>query len=252
MFLTESRINLVLYRDGWGEAKWTRVEETAIKSRVLEEGWETVVIVKLDGNSKLPMWIPPIYIYVNFEKFGLEGTANIVEQKVLEKGGKTRVESLHDYAARKKKELQTKKDIKQYLENSIEAVHDAEEEVNSLFSKCESEWTRIKELGSPISFGKIKKDHRYIEITSKGYHLNFLWENNTVNSLYRSSLLVRIYFEPSFSERPYQEAASSSYNFSLNQIKERGWTDSNQKFFRTSELVDIWTKELIEIAENEG
>jgi hypothetical protein len=32
VFRTEARVVVVLYRENWGKTKWTRVEETAIKS----------------------------------------------------------------------------------------------------------------------------------------------------------------------------------------------------------------------------
>ena len=32
-FRDESRLNVVLYRDGWGESPWTRLEQTAITDR---------------------------------------------------------------------------------------------------------------------------------------------------------------------------------------------------------------------------
>ena len=38
VFRRDARIVAVLYRDGWGKTKWTRVEEQAIKSRFLDWG----------------------------------------------------------------------------------------------------------------------------------------------------------------------------------------------------------------------
>ncbi len=40
VFRREARIVVVLYRESWGNTKWTRIEETAIKSRQFDEGFK--------------------------------------------------------------------------------------------------------------------------------------------------------------------------------------------------------------------
>src|SRR4051812_15063041 len=42
---------VVLFRAGYGQTRWTRIEETAIKSRVLEIGAQTVLLLSLDGTK---------------------------------------------------------------------------------------------------------------------------------------------------------------------------------------------------------
>ncbi len=51
VFGEESRIVPVLCRQGWGETKWTRVEENAIRARGFEEGHDFVLLVKLDATD---------------------------------------------------------------------------------------------------------------------------------------------------------------------------------------------------------
>ncbi len=36
VFRRDTRLSVVLFRNGWGETEWTAFEETAIKSRALE------------------------------------------------------------------------------------------------------------------------------------------------------------------------------------------------------------------------
>src|SRR3977135_1846030 len=47
-FLSQSRLIVVLYRDGWGKTRWTSVEELAIKERVFNGHWKSLLFVMLD------------------------------------------------------------------------------------------------------------------------------------------------------------------------------------------------------------
>ena len=56
-FLT-ARVLVVLYRPPWGETPWTRVEQTAIAERCLNDGWDHLLFVVLDSTSAVPKWVP--------------------------------------------------------------------------------------------------------------------------------------------------------------------------------------------------
>lgn len=53
VFRDDSRIQAVLYRDGWGATPWTRVEAMAIRDKCLSDGFDNLVFVRLD-DSELP------------------------------------------------------------------------------------------------------------------------------------------------------------------------------------------------------
>src|SRR3989338_10822806 len=44
-FYEQSRLVVVLYKSGWGETPWTRVEEAAIKDRCLKMGWNGLLFI---------------------------------------------------------------------------------------------------------------------------------------------------------------------------------------------------------------
>ncbi len=84
VFYEQSRIVVVLFRDGWGQTPWTRIEETAIKNRAFDKSWEFLLLVNLDPKSSLPTWIPKTYIWLDFERYKGEGAAAVIEHKVKE------------------------------------------------------------------------------------------------------------------------------------------------------------------------
>ena len=57
VFGTEARTVFVLYRKGWGETPWTRIEETAIRNRAFEEGYDFVLFAPMDKPTTVPKWL---------------------------------------------------------------------------------------------------------------------------------------------------------------------------------------------------
>jgi hypothetical protein len=69
-FLSQSRLVVVLYRDGWGDTRWTRVEEMAIKDRAFNGGWKSLLFVILDDTSTPPSWLPETHIRLHYAHYG--------------------------------------------------------------------------------------------------------------------------------------------------------------------------------------
>ena len=44
----DARVVVVLFRAPWGETPWTRVEQTAMTDRALQEGWDFILFVMLN------------------------------------------------------------------------------------------------------------------------------------------------------------------------------------------------------------
>ena len=56
-FRTKSLLNVVLYRDGWGDTPWTRIEQTGIQEAFLSRGWDSLLFVTIDEQSTPPKWV---------------------------------------------------------------------------------------------------------------------------------------------------------------------------------------------------
>jgi hypothetical protein len=133
VFGEESRIAVVLHREGWGQTKWTRVEENAIRARGFEQGHEFVLLVKLDSASA-PVWLPPTRIYLGFDRYGIDGVASVIEARVQAAGGVVHAESIANYAARISHDLNFENKRRQFL-SSETGVEIARSEVVALFGE---------------------------------------------------------------------------------------------------------------------
>jgi len=79
-FREEARLVVVLYRAGWGETKWTRIEQSAIRARGFEHGYDFAKFIPLEQPAKLPAWLPPTQIYIGLKRFGIDGAAAVIAE----------------------------------------------------------------------------------------------------------------------------------------------------------------------------
>lgn len=98
-FLSNSRLVVVLYRDGWGKTKWTAVEEMAIKERVFDGGWDSLLFVMLDDKSTRPGWLPNTHIRLNYESYG-NSLIGAIKMRAQELGSSLKVETATERARR--------------------------------------------------------------------------------------------------------------------------------------------------------
>lgn len=100
VFGKDARLVIVLYRPSWGSTKWTRIEETAIRNRAFEEGYDFVTFMPLETPCEMPRWLPKSQIWIDYPRWGDEGTAAIIENRAQQLGGIVREESVEDRAER--------------------------------------------------------------------------------------------------------------------------------------------------------
>jgi hypothetical protein len=84
----DSRVAVVIFDDPWGATPWTRVEETAIKERCLDQGWDGLMFVQVSKTATLPKWLPRTNVRFSLEDYGIDGLAGAVKAQVQRLGGK--------------------------------------------------------------------------------------------------------------------------------------------------------------------
>ncbi|MBA4376980.1 MAG: hypothetical protein C0401_12530 [Anaerolinea sp.] len=92
-FRSESRMVVVLYRDGWGSTPWTRIEEGAITDRFLKEGWNWLLFIMLDSKSTPPPWLPETRIRLYLEDYGIEQAVGAIKVRLQEIGSQIQKET---------------------------------------------------------------------------------------------------------------------------------------------------------------
>jgi hypothetical protein len=57
VFGKEARIVAVLLRPEWGNTPWTRIEETAIRNRAHDEGYDFTTFIVTEPKTAIPKWL---------------------------------------------------------------------------------------------------------------------------------------------------------------------------------------------------
>ncbi len=249
VFSKKSRIVVVIYRNEWGDSPWTRIEETAIRNRAYEEGYDFVIFIPVEDSAKFPRWLPKTQLWVGFKRWGIEGAASVIEARVQEAGGEPKEESASDKAVRVKRQIDAEISRKAFLK-SREGVNAALQEANNLFNTFESMCAEIKEVSCfEINCNRI--NDRELEINATGYCLAINWHYNYSNTLDESYLGISTWngFPPRpgrhFIDTPSQ-VSKSKFDFDRNWAENIGWYDSGKsQFIPTERLADHMLKELM-------
>ena len=98
-FLSKCRLVVVLYRDGWGRTPWTAVEELAIKDRMFNGGWKSLLFVMLDEHSTPPGWLPETHIRLSYARYR-EALIGAIKMRAQEQGSELKIETAVEKAKR--------------------------------------------------------------------------------------------------------------------------------------------------------
>ena len=82
-----SRLNLVLYREQWGNTPWTGVEAAAVEDSCLKTRYRSLFFFVVDSTDVLPKWLPDTHIRFNYREFTLDEAVGAVKLRVQEQGG---------------------------------------------------------------------------------------------------------------------------------------------------------------------
>ncbi len=98
-FRHQSRIQVILFRGGWGETPWTGIEQTAIQERCLAEGWRGLFFVSLDEADR-PNWVPDTEIHFDLTTYTMDQLVGAIKARAQELGAEIRVETPIERARR--------------------------------------------------------------------------------------------------------------------------------------------------------
>ena len=261
VFGEKARIVVVLYREEWGKTKWTRIEETAIKNRGFEETYDFTIFVQIDQNSKMPKWLPKNRIYYNFDRWGIEGLAPVIESKIQEWGGQSAAETLESQAEKITRVLLRKQERLNYL-NSNEAYREAQLEFNKLYELLDEKTKALEDPTKQLNFGYDKRTPlRKFIVRCENYSAHFSWSYGYTNSLSNSGLQVSLTFYDSTNRDMYiqrqihgsgageKAIAKQEYHFDVNILtSEKGWTkkDKPDEFYSSEKIMNVWLKLFLE------
>jgi hypothetical protein len=249
VFYEECRVVVVLYRNGWGETPWTRIEETAIKNRAFDTGWNFLFFINLAPNSLVPSWIPKTNIGLDYQRFKTEGAIAVIEHKVKEQGGTSRQETIAEAAERLKRLRKAEKERELFLK-SQEAVTQANRELRTIIEKLKILKPVIEDPETFLDLVTLERTNLPMyEFGFNGYYLCFNSVYPIQHDIANGTLKVTIYEKRGHDQTEYKEYIhkQSILSFDRDLIGNNGWSEHNtgNDFLTTDELIDKWVKQFI-------
>lgn len=252
VFGEESRVVVVLYRAGWGETPWTRIEATAIRNRAYDHGYTFALFIPLDDSPSLPKWLPRTQLWIGLKRWDVAGAASVIESRVQELGGEPHEESVIDRATRLQRSLDFAARRKQFL-NSHEGIAAANTEFDAMKLEIERLTKEIRAQAPAVSL-KTKSVQQQVVILGLGLGLSVEWDYRYTNSLDSAQLKISVWDgHPPFPgvprfDRPRQLRAIS-FTFDLAHGDQHRWVasgGSGQRSYSSNELASFALKYLME------
>lgn len=190
VFRNKSKLSVVLFRKGWGETKFTTVEEAAIKDFGSNHRWKGIVFVMLDG-AKPPTWLPEGNIRINYSLYGFEQTVGAIKARAQEEGAVVRKIGPMEQA----KALSATQEFarkRETLMSDDNCVVQASELVRILFSEIERHVSVINKEIPSLSLQVVSnRDQCVVRSTgTKSRSSSITWNLRCCNSLRDSNLNV--------------------------------------------------------------
>ena len=199
IFLKKARIVVVLFRSGWGETRFTRIEQEAIRDRAHDEGWGFTLFAALEESPAMPKWLSGRKLYYGLPRFGLPGLAGAIENLVGEAGGDTKPETPEDRAAAADREIQFAAKRRAFLrsEAGVKAADKEFEEIGvRLIERANQIAERNQNLPLKPTLRRTVSGFPSVCILGPMRSLSLEWERHFANDLDESSLSVSIWKGP--------------------------------------------------------
>jgi hypothetical protein len=196
VFGKRARLVVALVRPEWGETPFTRIEQTAIKNRAFDSGYDFALFIPTTSPPAIPPWVPRTRLYLSGDRFGLDGTAAVIEAAIQTAGGNARVETLFEKGARLQRAHALRQEQEQFT-RSERGVKEATAAFQLLTSTMQE---KLVELGQAhAQYSNLRVAHRVWEIwtlTGLRPFMTFGWECQYANTLEGAALGYALYSGP--------------------------------------------------------
>ena len=258
VFGNEARIVVVLYRPEWGATPWTRIEETSIRNRGYEWGYDFAMFIPLQSPQAGPQWLPKSRLWFDLERHGVEGAGIVIEARVQEAGGTVREESVEDRARRLKASRDRESARMEFLK-SERGERAARGEFASMKETLDGHCKSTSELIA-LHFGSARGYADECSVEGHGVGIHIQWIVSFSNTLDGSQLRVRFFegrvpLEGRFlwGEEP-RHLSQEVFDFDMQPPNTFGWRrrGEDQPFCSTADLAGELFKRLLDRIEQAG
>jgi hypothetical protein len=149
-----ARVNVVLFRERYGNTPWTGVELSAIQDSCLKSRFQSLVFAQLDKNDQKPLWLPDTHIRCVLGDFTLDQLVGAIKLRVQERGGQVVKQSPLEVAKRLREEELLRQDQQKFFRDHPFIKDTAAKVVEDLMKQLMQQAEKLStEAGLQITFG---------------------------------------------------------------------------------------------------
>jgi hypothetical protein len=243
VFAIEARMIVVAYDDEWGETPWTRVEETAIRNRAHDEGYDFVTLMPVKSGLQAPKWLPKNRIWLGLETYGIEKAAIVLESRVQELFGEVKQLSAQDIIIQEAELIEIRTINKKRIQ-SLEGVKILSEEYEKFKIIFNEKYENLKNKLPNWHLKIFENNMRGHSVYSYGHTLFFYKIQPYSNTAENAGIKICIwdgYIKSNMRKTDpfyeYKEIHKIEYFISLNNFNEAVWI-ADEKEISTEKLID--------------
>lgn len=191
VFEVESKLVVVLYRSEWGTTAWTRIEQTGIRDRAYQDGYEFVTFVAMEDKPKMPDWFPKQRLYASHPRFGIDSVVAVIDARAQEAQIPSREMSVDEIAVEFEQLRQFEAARQAYLYS-----HQGGTDIQNFFAELHSLLrAQFAELAKSVPSLRIgdRSNGTQLGITSEGPSLMVSYRQPYINTLDGSELRIEFY-----------------------------------------------------------
>lgn len=232
VFGKDARCVVVFSRREWGETPFTRIEQTAIRNRAFDKGFDFSLFIPTDDARTVPDWLPRTRLWLGLNERGLNGAAAVVERIIGELGGEPRIESIGDRAARFQRAADFQERQRSF-HNSDEGVAAAGTALQNLLVGLQHHVTEIASSNPALSSLSVQNHNGVFLVHGAGGCMTIDWLRKWRNTLDGSLLRVGIFDGPpklpglNVWEDP-KNLASRTYEYQMVTWNHHGFVERSQ------------------------
>jgi hypothetical protein len=190
VFAGEARFVVVFYRERWGKTPFTRIEETAIRNRAFNKGYDFTLFIPRELQARIPDWLPKPRLWYDWPRWGVKGAASVIEARIAELGARPREESVLDHAARMQREIEFEKQRRKFADSPA-GVSQSDESFYKIVGELERLRDEMANMGAELSI-QIKRHGPAIAVTGFEHGLSLNWQHYT-NTVWNCELRVGLW-----------------------------------------------------------
>lgn len=193
VFLAQSRLVVVLYRAGWGQTKFTRIEETAIRDRGYDQHWEDFLLfVTMTEADPVPDWLPKHHIRLSYPMYGIDQLVGAIKVRAQTVGAQPHIEDAIQKAIRLEEESKRRQEREEALSGSQASLTPAQNEVSVVFDALDQRLAKLRSAVPSLKLEWRRDQIAAFEVRSARIGMNIVprWEFPANNSVLQAFKFV--------------------------------------------------------------